>query len=178
MNNKITKLRKHLNLSRVKFSQAIGVSNTQMRRIEIGEVIPGEQLIRKICSTYHVDPRYFAGSVDLDDAVRVVDQEEKKREVGKRLREARLESGMTLKELSALIGLSDSQLCLIENGEYKLTEKRAKQIGEVLCIGVEWLLYGDEKNKDFPVDGNEYYGAAEPPVRSIQSQCSGGMEPL
>lgn len=24
----------------------------------------------------------------------------------------------------------------------------------------------------------EYYGAAEPPVRSIQSQCSGGIETL
>lgn len=124
-----------------------------MRRIEIGEVVVNEELIRKICSTYHVNPAYFEGTVDIGEAVRVVDQEEKKKEVGKRVKQVRLENGMTLKELSGLIGLSDSQLCLIENGEYKLTEKRAKQIGEVLRVGVQWLLNGDEKNKDFPVDG-------------------------
>lgn len=152
MNEKIAELRKYLNHSRVSFAKGLGVSNTQMRRIEIGEVVPGEQLIKNICSTYHVNPAYFEGTVGLDDAVIVEDPEEKKIEVGKRLREARLAKGKTLKELSALIGLSDSQLCLIENGEYKLTDKRAVDISEVLRVGVQWLLYGDEKNKEFPVN--------------------------
>lgn len=152
MNNKITKIRKHLNLSRVKFSQAIVVSNTQMRRIEIGEVVPSEKLLRKICSTYHVNPAYFEGSVDSDDAVVVEDVERKKKEVGNRVKRVRLENGITLNQLSALIDLSPSQLSLIENGEYKLTEKRAKQIGEVLCVGVQRLLSGEEKNKKFPVN--------------------------
>ena len=56
------------------------------------------------------------------------------------------------KELSDLVGLSDSQLCLIENGTNKLAEKRAANIGEALEVGVEWLLHGEERNKFFPVD--------------------------
>ena len=64
----------------------------------------------------------------------------------------RIEKGLTLKELSALVGLSYSQLSLIENGEYMLTEKRAADIGEALEVGVEWLLYGDEEKKYFPLN--------------------------
>ena len=79
-------------------------------------------------------------------------QEEKKKQVGKRLKMMRIEKGLTLKELSALVGLSYFQLSLIENGEYMLTEKRAADIGEVFHVGVEWLLYGDEEKKCFPLN--------------------------
>ena len=64
----------------------------------------------------------------------------------------RIEKGLTLKELSDLVGLSDSQLCLIENGESNLTKKRAADIARVLHVGVEWLLYGDEEKKYFPLN--------------------------
>ena len=74
------------------------------------------------------------------------------KQVGKRLKQARLEKGLTLKELSERIDLSDSQLCLIENGTNKLTDKRAVILGEVFHVGVEWLLHGEERNKVFPVN--------------------------
>lgn len=78
--------------------------------------------------------------------------EEKKKQVGNRVKQLRIEKGLTLKELSALVGLSYSQLSLIENGEYMLNEKRAADIGEVFHVGVEWLLYGDEEKKYFPLN--------------------------
>ena len=90
--------------------------------------------------------------MDIDEAVKVVSLEEEMKQVGKRLKQARLEKGLTLKELSDLVGLSDSQLCLIENGTNKLAEKRAANIGEALEVGVEWLLHGKERNKAFPAD--------------------------
>ena len=127
-------------------------SATQMKRMEIGTVIPDDEFIQKICSTYHVNPAYFTGEVDIDDAVSVVRPEEKKKQVGKRLKKMRIEKGLTLKELSALVGLSYSQLSLIENGEYMLTEKRASDISAVFHVGVEWLLYGDEEKKYFPLN--------------------------
>ena len=82
----------------------------------------------------------------------MVSPEEKKKQVGKRLKKMRIEKGLTLKELSYLVGLSDSQLCLIENGTNKLTDKRAVILGESLEVRVEWLLYGEERNKNFPAD--------------------------
>lgn len=152
MNKKIVELRNKLGLSRVAFAKDLGSSATQMKRMEIGTVIPDDEFIQKICSTYHVNPAYFTGEVDIDDAVSVVRPEEKKKQVGKRLKKMRIEKGLTLKELSALVGLSYSQLSLIENGENNLTEKRAADIARVLHVGVEWLLYGKERNKHFPAD--------------------------
>lgn len=152
MNKKIVELRNKLGVSRVAFAKDLGSSATQMKRMEIGTVIPDDEFIQKICSTYHVNPAYFTGEVDIDDAVSVVRPEEKKKQVGKRLKKMRIEKGLTLKELSALVGLSYSQLSLIENGEYMLNEKRAADIGEALEVGVEWLLHGKERNKHFPAD--------------------------
>ena len=123
-----------------------------MARIEAGKVVLSDEFLQKICSTFHVNPAYFEGTVEVDEAVKVVSLEEEMKQVGKRLKQARLEKGLTLKELSKMIDLSDSQLCLIENGTNKLSEKRAVILGEALEVGVEWLLHGKERNKAFPAD--------------------------
>lgn len=117
-----------------------------------GKVVLSDEFLQKICSTFHVNPGYFEGTVEVDEAVKVVSMEEEMKQVGKRLKQARSEKGLTLKELSDLVGLSDSQLCLIENGTNKLSEKRTVILGEALEVGVEWLLHGEERNKHFPAD--------------------------
>ena len=132
--------------------QALDISPSQMARIEAGKVVLSDEFLQKICSTFHVNPGYFEGTVEVDEAVKVVSMEEEMKQVGKRLKQARSEKGLTLKELSALVGLSYSQLCLIENGTNKLSEKRAVILGEALEVGVEWLLHGKERNKAFPAD--------------------------
>lgn len=152
MNKKIVELRNKLGVSRVAFAKDLGSSATQMKRIEIGTVIPDDEFLQKICSTFHVNPAFFTGEIDIEDAVSVVSPEEEMKQVGNRLKQMRMEKGLTLKELSYLVGLSDSQLCLIENGTNKLSEKRAVILGEALEVGVEWLLHGEERNKVFPVD--------------------------
>lgn len=152
MNKKIVELKDKLGLSRASFARALDISPSQMARIEAGEVVLSDEFLQKICSTFHVNPGYFEGTVEVDEAVSVVSPEEEMKQVGKRLKQARSEKGLTLKELSDLVGLSDSQLCLIENGTNKLAEKRAANIGEALEVGVEWLLHGKERNKHFPAD--------------------------
>lgn len=52
MNKKIVELRNKLGLSRVAFAKDLGSSATQMKRMEIGTVIPDDEFIQKICSTY------------------------------------------------------------------------------------------------------------------------------
>lgn len=152
MIKKIVELKDKLGLSRASFARALDISPSQMARIEAGKVVLSDEFLQKICSTFHVNPGYFEGTVEVDEAVKVVSPEEEMKQVGKRLKQARLEKGLTPKELSDLVGLSDSQLCLIENGTNKLAEKRAANIGEALEVGVEWLLHGEERNKHFPAD--------------------------
>ena len=152
MNNKIVELKNKLGLSRASFAKALDISPSQMARIEAGKVVLSDEFLQKICSTFHVNPSFFTGEMDIDEAVKVVSLEEEMKQVGKRLKQARSDKGLTLKELSERIDLSDSQLCLIENGTNKLSEKRAVVLGEALEVGVEWLLHGKERNKDFPAD--------------------------
>lgn len=148
----IVNLRSKLGLSRASFAKKLGVSPSQMKRIEVGEAKPDDELIQNICDIYNVNSTYFEGAMDLNDAVHVSDPKEEKKSVGKRVKQIRVDNNKTLKELSELVNLSDSQLCLIENGESNLTKKRAADIATVLHVGVEWLLYGDEKKKEHPVD--------------------------
>lgn len=152
MNKKIVELKDKLGLSRASFARALDISPSQMARIEAGKVVLSDEFLQKICSTFHVNPAYFEGTVEVDEAVKVVSLEEEMKQVGNRLKQMRMEKGLTLKELSDLVGLSDSQLCLIENGTNKLSEKRAVILGEALEVRVEWLLHGKERNKAFPAD--------------------------
>ena len=151
MNEKIKELRKLLNLSLVAFSKPLGCSPTHIKRMEVGTVIPDEEFIGKLCEVYHISPAYFEGKVSIEE-LDIKDQEEEKKEIGKRLKQARKEKGMTLKELSLLASITDAQLSLTENGHYRLKENRAEDIAEALEVGVEWLLYGEERNKNFPAD--------------------------
>ena len=151
MNEKIKELRKLLNLSLVAFSKPLGCSPTHIKRMEVGTVIPGEEFISKLCEVYHISPAYFDGTVSIEE-LDIKDQEEEKKEIGKRLKQARKEKGMTLKELSLLASITDAQLSPTENGHYRLKENRAEDIAEALEVGVEWLLYGEERNKHFPAD--------------------------
>ena len=152
MNKKIVALKDKLGLSRATFARALDISPSQMARIEAGKVVLSDEFLKKICSTFHVNPAFFTGEMDIDEAVKVVSLEEEMKQVGNRLKQMRMEKGLTLKELSYLVGLSDSQLCLIENGTNKLSEKRAVILGEALEVGVEWLLHGEERNKVLTVD--------------------------
>ena len=151
MNEKIKELRKLLNLSLVAFSKPLGCSPTHIKRMEVGTVIPDEEFISKLCEVYHISPAYFDGTVSIEE-LDIKDKEEEKKEIGKRLKQARKEKGMTLKELSLLASITDAQLSLTENGHYRLKENRAEDIAEALEVGVEWLLYGEERNKHFPAD--------------------------
>ena len=153
MNKKIVELKNKLGLSRASFAKALDISPSQMARIEAGKVVLSDEFLLKVCGTFHVNPSFFTGEIDIDEAVSVVSPQEKKKQVGNRLKQMRIEKGLTLKELSDLVGLSDSQLCLIENGTSTLTEKRAVILGEALEVGIEWLLYGDQEKKYFPVNG-------------------------
>lgn len=57
---------------------------------------------------------------------------------------------MTLVELAKEIHFSEFQLSFIENGEGRLTQRRANDIADVFEVGVDCILYGDEEKKRKP----------------------------
>ena len=149
----IKELRQYLGLSLRLFGKPLGYSGTQIMRFENELTEPTDTVIEMICDAYGVDPRYFDGGVAIENAVLRVTKEENNRAVGKRLKLARNAKGLSMKELYYSSGVSDSQICLIENGENALTERTAEKLGQVLEVGVEWLLTGNEERKNFPLEG-------------------------
>lgn len=148
----LTDLRQKLGLSLVAFSKPLNCSPTQIKRMELGTVVPSDNFIQMICEVFKVDPDYFDGRMSVDDAVFLKDPKIERKQVGARLKEIRIERDLTLKELSKLTGLSEAQLCLIENGENRLVERRAEVIAEALNVGVDWLVKGDKEKKEYPVN--------------------------
>lgn len=65
-----------------------------------------------------------------------------------RLREARLEVGMTQEELSAAIGASRSLVCLFERQHRKsMSADTLLRLADALDVRPQWLLYGHEPKR-------------------------------
>ena len=120
-------------------------------QFETGVAVPKEKHINAICEKYHVKPAYFTGESCIAEAITEMPEDDRKI-VGKRLKQIRLERGMTIKEFSSLINISYTHLYMVETGNNPLSEKMTSEIADRLHVGVDWLLYGDERAKDWPLD--------------------------
>lgn len=67
-------------------------------------------------------------------------------EFGRRVKKRRVELGMSQKELSQRSGCNQQNLSRIERGETNKTSY-TPQIARALGTSVEWLVYGDEREK-------------------------------
>ena len=144
-------LRNKLGMSRTSFAKSIGITETHMKRFETGVAVPKEKHINTICEKYHVNPAYFTGEIGIDEAITEMPEDDRKN-AGKRLKQIRLEMNMTAKEFCPLIDISHTHLFMLESGNTQMTETRANEIAEKLHVGVDWLLYGNERAKDWPLD--------------------------
>lgn len=148
---RLVELRNKLGMSRTSFAKSIGITETHMKRFETGVAVPKEKHINTICEKYHVKPEYFTGEIGIDEAITEMPEDDRKN-AGKRLKQIRLEMNMTAKEFSSLINISYTHLYMVETGNNPVSEKMANEIAEKLHVGVDWLLYGNERAKDWPLD--------------------------
>ena len=148
---RLVELRNKLSMSRTSFAKSIGITETHMKRFETGVSVPKEKLINTICEKYHVNHACFTGEIGIDEAITETVEDETQ-DAGKRLKQIRLEMNMTTKEFSSLINISNSHLYMVETGNKPLREKMASDIADRLHIGVDWLLYRNEREKDYPVN--------------------------
>ena len=148
---RLVELRNKLGMSRTSFAKSIGITETHMKRFETGVAVPKEKHINTICEKYYVNPAYFTGEIGIDEAITEMPEDDRKN-AGKRLKQIRLERGMTIKEFSSLINISYTHLYMVETGNNPVSEKMASEIADRLHLGVDWLLYGNERAKDWPLD--------------------------
>ena len=98
--------------------------------------------VKDICQAFNVDKEYFKGMQSIiPDTI---------------IRDMMNERGIkTNKELSLLSGISTTRLSDIMTEKNKLTEDKARKIADALEVGVDWILYGDQEKKYFPVNGKK-----------------------
>ena len=132
------------------FSAKLGVVPTTLYWYENGGTLT-ESHIKDICQAFNVDKEYFKGTMTLEDAGDYSGYNHQRVE---RIRDMMNERGIkTNKELSLLSGISTTRLSDIMAEKNKLTEDKARKIADALEVGVDWILYGDQEKKYFPVNG-------------------------
>lgn len=70
---------------------------------------------------------------------------------GDRVRAVRKEAGLTQTEFGKRIGISQHAVFDLEKDNTKLTPFSAGRIEEQFNVGADWLMFGDEGKKNFPV---------------------------
>lgn len=65
--------------------------------------------------------------------------------MGIRLAQARMEKKMTQTEVARLVGVGRSTVCNIESGKVWPKVRTLMEMARVYEIGVDWILYGGEK---------------------------------
>ena len=151
---RIKELRSYLGLSLADFGNAIGYTATHVSRLEKGGTEPKEDLFKRICETFNVNPNYFReDKFSIEDAVqKPLEQSIINAEVSARLKSARQERGLRQKDLAKLAGVENTLISGVENHNRLLTEPMAKKLADALMVGVDWLLHGVEGKKDYPVN--------------------------
>jgi transcriptional regulator with XRE-family HTH domain len=145
---RIKQLREYLGISRRSFAIRLGYSMTQIGRYEEGITIPSEEVIQKICSEYGVDTNYFKGKKKLEESAQ---KDESEKGIAARIIKSRTEKGWTQKKLAEKSGVNTAIISRVESGA-KLTEKQGIKLAEALGVGIEWLMKGNEKKKQWPAD--------------------------
>ncbi|MCC8080535.1 MAG: helix-turn-helix transcriptional regulator [Lachnospiraceae bacterium] len=143
---KIRQLREKLGLRRTEFGARIGCSYLQIERIEDGIIALNDELSEKICREYGVAREWLEGY--LEEEPELEESDEKRRN---RLRTAFEESGLSQREFARQTNTTASMLRDVISGRKKLTIRYAGRIEEAMGIGADWLLYGDEDAKDYPL---------------------------
>ncbi|MCD8011775.1 MAG: helix-turn-helix domain-containing protein [Lachnospiraceae bacterium] len=160
--SKIRYLREELGLGRTVFGAKIGYSYQQIERVEDGINAVSDDLCRKISKEYGVSMEWLTGDEGAGELV-LEESEERRR---KRMRQAYEESGLSQREFARQTHTSASMLGDVIAGRKKLTIFYAKKIEESLGIGADWLMYGDEKAKEYPLsDAMIRYMKEHPEIR-------------
>lgn len=156
INFKIQKLRDYLGLSKTEFARKLNFSTAHVIKLEKGTVSYREDVLNKICDTFHVRREYFTDQFPVDsiDSVMIKDAEAfmDGLSVAERLKKLRERRNLTQAMLAEAAGTAQSLISSVESGNRKLLEKPAEKLAAALNVGTEFLLTGDTRKERYPVN--------------------------
>lgn len=123
---RLKELRLRRNLTIRALAEKVGVSHTQITHIENGKRNLTTKNAKIFADFFGVSVDYLLGCAPSNTNCRL-----------KELREA---NGLTIRELSVLTKISNSQLARIENGERKISTPQASALADFFGITIDALL--------------------------------------
>ena len=115
--------------------------------------ISSEKVVFKICRKYRIAEEYFSSDKPISFYIeKPKTQKERKIEAGIRLKEARNCKGISQTKLAKMIGVTEKLISASEVGRVRLIDSKAEAIAEVLDVNKDWLLYGEEYRKRYPLN--------------------------
>ena len=126
-------LRRSCGLSVAALSRMIKTSESSIKRYERGEREIPDDIMEKL--------REISRLISVDSVKRA----------GERIKAYRLGLGLSGTAFAHEANIKQSNLLEIENGQQMITEKTARKIEERFEVGCDWIMYGIESEKDYPV---------------------------
>ena len=146
---KIKLIRNNLGLSIENISKRLGVSATQISRLETGKSEISDEILERYCKEFDID-RNWAFDENSKDAVLFLKDYDKS--ISDRAIQLRKELNMTQTEFAHYVGIPQSAISKLESSQSKPTLQTLTKIAKACTVGVDWLQLGDESKKNYPID--------------------------
>ena len=155
MNNfkdKLEELVRYLDTTMKDMAKELGISDGYFYAVFKG-TISSEKVVFKLSRKYGIDEEYFSNNKPISFYIeKPKTQKERKIETGLRLKEARNNKGISQIKLAKMIGVTEKLISAIEVGRVRLVDSKAETIADVLDVDKDWLLYGEEYRKRYPIN--------------------------
>lgn len=158
LSDKVTKnlllVKNRLNLSVRRVASVTNKAYSIVSQYFRGTKNPPEAWIDLFCQAYCLDKDWlingdgepnFTGEPDKSVITRSSDN------VGARIRELRESLGLTQKEFGEKIGMTLQGVFYLEKNKTAPSTFSAAKIEEQFDVGADWIMYGNEEKKEFPL---------------------------
>ena len=149
----ILAVKRVLHLTNAKIGEATGISGSTVSTYITGCREADVSWFDRFCEVYHLDTEWFYHGTGEPIFTEKPTSLETKNTDGSvaRLRAVRKKLQLNQTEAAEKIGISRQHYSKIERGLCKISDRVAEKIEDGFGVGKEWLMYGNEARKTFPI---------------------------
>lgn len=138
MLNRLKNIRENNEISQRQLANRLNISKSNYSRWETGEQIIPLKRLNQISNYYHINMDYIIGISKFKYTVKEINELNKK-EIGKRIREIRIEHNLTQEDLAKILNTTHSTISAYENGKTLILTAFALQLCKKYHYSLDWL---------------------------------------
>lgn len=148
---KIQIIRHFMGLSIENISRRLGVSATQISRLETGKSEVSDEMLSQYCKEFNIDAAW-AFNENYSENIVFSDSNKYDKLVADRVLQLRNEFHMNQTAFARYVGVPQSAISKFESGKAIPTLQTLTKIAKACNVGIDWLQLGDESKKKYPID--------------------------